>query len=198
MLVSTVIAGAALAIPAGSALAQGVPGGVTPPTRDELIPPSQEQRRQGATLTIDGQLQRAPCALDRAEYSDIKLSLTGAEFIGLDRVPGLSLADSYAGYTGREMPLSALCDIQAKANARLQELGYLATVEIPEQSLADGVADFRVVFGRLTALRVRGERELVLQPLPLPDPAAQPATLLAAPAVALFLERARAARPSFA
>lgn len=156
-LVTTILAGAALVVPVGSALAQGVPGAVTPPTRDELIPPSQMQRQQGPTLTIDGELQRAPCALDRAEYNEIKLTLSGVEFIGLDRVPGLSLADSYAGYLGREMPLSALCDIQAKANAALQDQGYLATVAIPEQNLSDGVADFRVVFGRLTALRVRGE-----------------------------------------
>ena len=156
-LVSTILAGAALTIPAGPLLAQALPGAVTPPTRDELIPPNQSQRQQGPTLTIDGELQRAPCALDRAEYGDIKLTLTGVEFIGLDRVPGLSLDESYAGYLGREMPLAALCDIQAKANAALQEQGYLATVAIPEQNLSDGVADFRVVFGRPTALRVGGE-----------------------------------------
>lgn len=155
--VSSFILGAALVIPASSAWAQALPGAVTPPTRDELIPPSQVQRQQGPTLTIDGELQRAPCALDRAEYADIKLTLSGVQFIGLDRVPGLSLDEAYAGYLGRELPLAALCDIQAKANASLQEQGYLATVAIPEQNLGDGVADFRVVFGRLTALRVRGE-----------------------------------------
>ena len=154
---STLAVGAALVVPAGTALAQTVPGALTPPTRDELIPPTQIQRQQAPTLTIDGQLQRAPCVLDRADYADIKLTLSGVEFAGLEKVPGLSLADSYAGYLGREMPLSVLCDIQAKANAALTAQGYLATVAIPEQNLADGVADFRVVFGRLTALRVRGE-----------------------------------------
>ena len=139
------------------AAAQVGASAITPPTRGELLPPTPQQARTGPTLTIDGELERAPCALDRADYADIRLTLSGVEFAGLDRVPGLSLADSYSGYLGRELPLSALCDIQAKANSALQARGYLATVLIPEQNLSDGVADFRVVFGRLTALRIRGE-----------------------------------------
>ncbi|MFN4112317.1 MAG: ShlB/FhaC/HecB family hemolysin secretion/activation protein [Sphingomonadaceae bacterium] len=156
-LLSSALLGLALVSPVVPASAQGLPGAVIPPTRDELIPPSQLRQQDAPTLTIDGAMERAPCALDRAEYAEIRLTLSGVEFIGLDKVPGLSLADSYAGYLGRELPLAALCDIRAKANAALQQRGYLATVEIPEQNLSDGVADFRVVFGRLTALRVRGE-----------------------------------------
>jgi len=137
---------------AGSASAQ-----VTPPTRGELIPPEQTRDRSGPTLTIDGDLERAPCVLDRAEYSDIMLTLSGVDFVGLDRVPGLSLGDAYSSYLGRELSLSVMCDIRAQANKILRDQGYLATVEIPEQSLGDGRAEFRVVFGRLTGLRVRGE-----------------------------------------
>lgn len=62
-----------------------------------------------------------------------------------------------ADYRGREVPVSVLCDIRAEANAILRRQGYLATVEIPEQSLADGVPDFNVVFGKLTSVRVRGD-----------------------------------------
>ncbi len=117
------------------------------------------ERREdrSVTLTIDGDMERAPCVLDRAEYSEISLTLSGVEFAGLERVPGLSLAAAYDGYLGREVPLAVLCDIRARANSILRGQGYLATVEIPEQNLSDGVADFGVVFGRLTGLRVRGE-----------------------------------------
>lgn len=139
--------------PAPTASAQTV----TPPNRTDLIPPSLRRSERPTTLAIDGGFERAPCALDRAEYADIKLTLKGVDFVGLDRVAGLSLDASYAEYVGRELPISVLCDIRAKANAALRRDGYLATVEIPQQSLADGVPDFRVVFGRLTALRVRGE-----------------------------------------
>ncbi len=132
-------------------------GQIAPPNRTELVPPSLRQVDRPTTLTIEGGLQRAPCALDRAEYADIKLTVSGAQFIGLDRVPGLSLAEAYQDYVGRELPLAVLCDIRARANALLRSEGYLATVEIPEQNLADGIPDFRVVFGRLKSLRVRGD-----------------------------------------
>ncbi|MEO0698157.1 MAG: ShlB/FhaC/HecB family hemolysin secretion/activation protein, partial [Pseudomonadota bacterium] len=140
--------------------AQAVPPAppqITPPNRTELVPPSLRRQERPTTLTIDGGFERAPCALDRAEYADITLTLSGAEFIGLDRVPDLSLAAAYEGYIGRELPLSVMCDIRAQANGILRAAGYLATVEIPEQNLGDGVADFRVIFGRLAAVRVRGD-----------------------------------------
>lgn len=49
-------------------------------------------------------------------------------------------------------------------------------------------------------LRLSGEREYGVPPLPLPDPSqvTDPMTLAAAPSVALFVERARAARAGFA
>jgi len=149
--------GAVVLVPTEAALAQAAPQ-VTPPPRTQLTPPELERREdRRVTLTIDGDMERAPCVLDRAEYSEITLTLSGVEFGGLDRVPGLSLAGAYDGYLNREVPLAALCDIRARANSILRGQGYLATVEIPEQNLSDGVADFGVVFGRLTGLRVRGE-----------------------------------------
>jgi len=129
----------------------------TPPTRGELTPPREQREERRLTLTIDGDLERAPCVLDRPDYADITLTLNGVAFSGLDRVTDVSLDDAYESYLGRELPLSVLCDIRAGANAILRGQGYLATVEIPEQNLGDGIADFRAVFGRLTALRVRGD-----------------------------------------
>lgn len=147
-------AGLASILPAAPAAAQNQ---ISAPNRTELVPPTIRQAERATTLTIDGGFERAPCALDRAEYADIKLTIRGAEFVGLDRVPGLSLVDAYQDYVGKELPLSVLCDIRARANGQLRAEGYLATVEIPEQNLADGVPDFRVVFGRLKAVRVRGD-----------------------------------------
>ncbi len=152
----------ALALAAGitaPALAQQqpLPPTVTPPNRADLIPPELRREERSPTLSVDGDLERAPCALDRPDFADIRFTLKGAAFDGLARVPGLSLDAAYASYLGREMPVSVMCDIRAEANALLRRQGYLATVEIPEQSLADGVPDFKVVFGRLTAVRVRGD-----------------------------------------
>ncbi|UYV17441.1 ShlB/FhaC/HecB family hemolysin secretion/activation protein [Porphyrobacter sp. ULC335] len=146
---------AALAILPAPLLAQAVP--VTPPNRSDLIPPDQRAGERGPSLTVDGDFERPPCALDRPEFADIRFTVRSAAFDGLARVPGLSLDAAYADYVGRELPVSVLCDIRAEANAMLRSQGYLATVEIPEQSLADGIPDFKVVFGRLSSVRVRGD-----------------------------------------
>ena len=154
--------GSALAIAAGLGSAVAAPANaqaaqITPPNRSDLIPPELRRDDNDVTLKVDGDFERAPCALDRAEFAAIRFTIAGAQFNGLDRVPGLSLEGAYAGYLGRELPVSVLCDIRAEANAILRRQGYLATVEIPEQSLADNIPDFNVVFGRLTAVRVRGD-----------------------------------------
>jgi predicted ATPase len=49
-----------------------------------------------------------------------------------------------------------------------------------------------------TVLGLRAEREYPVPPLPLPAGAAPPGELMASPAVALFVDRARAVRPGFA
>jgi len=141
-----------LVVGGGAATAQ-----VAPLNRSDLIPPEQRREDRGMTLTVDGDFERPPCALDRPDFADIRFTVRGAQFNGLARVPGLSLDASWENYRDRELPVSVLCDIRAEANAILRRQGYLATVEIPEQSLADGVPDFNVVFGRLTAVRVRGD-----------------------------------------
>ena len=149
-----------ITVPAAQAQAQAQvqpPAVLTPPNRTDLIPPELRQADPAPTLTIDGDFERPPCALDRPDFADIRFTVKGAQFSGLDRVPGLSLNEAFDSYIGREVPVSVLCDIRAEANAILRSQGYLATVEIPEQSLSDGVPDFAVVFGRLTAVRVRGD-----------------------------------------
>ena len=130
---------------------------IAPPTRSDLVPPELRRDERQVTLTVDGDFERAPCALDRPEFADIRFTVKGAQFNGLERVPGLSLDAAWRAYEGRELPVSVLCDIRAEANALLRRQGYLATVEIPEQSLSDGIPDFAVVFGRLTSVRVRGD-----------------------------------------
>lgn len=150
--VSALVLAVSLVAGGGAATAQ-----VAPLNRSELIPPEQRREDRGMTLTVDGDFERPPCALDRPDFADIRFTVQGAQFNGLARVPGLSLDAAWASYKGRDLPVSVLCDIRAEANAILRRQGYLATVEIPEQSLSDGVPDFNVVFGRLAAVRVRGD-----------------------------------------
>ena len=142
---------AALALPA-MVQAQAVP------SRDELTPPqAREPVRPPTTLRIDGGMERSPCALDAPDLGAIAVTLTAVRFVGAEKAPEVSLADTYEDYLGRELPIAVLCDIRAAASQRLQQAGYLATVEIPAQRLANGEAELRIVFGRVTALRVRGD-----------------------------------------
>lgn len=128
------------------------------PSRSELTPPqAREETRAPTTLTIDGGLARTPCALDAPDFADITVTLNAVRFIGAEKAHDVALASAYENYLGRELPIPVLCDVRAAANQRLRDAGYLATVEIPAQRLANGDAEMRIVFGRLTALRVRGE-----------------------------------------
>lgn len=145
------VAAFALANPA-AAQAQAVPsrGELTPPqAREPVAPPT--------TLTIDGGMERSPCALDAPDLGDITVTLNSVRFVGADKAAEVDLTGAYENYVGRELPISVLCDVRAAANRRLQQAGYLATVEIPAQRLSNGVAEMRIVFGRVTALRVRGD-----------------------------------------
>ena len=131
---------------------------ISPPTRDELVPPqAQPEDRRGATLTIDGDMARSACALDNPDLADIRVTLTQVTFTGAEAASDVPLGSAYADYLGRELPISVLCDIRARATRMLNDAGYLAAVEIPEQRLTGGSAELRVVLGRLTALRVRGD-----------------------------------------
>lgn len=142
---------AALCFPA-MALAQDVP------SRGELTPPqAREALRPPTTLTIDGAMERSPCALDAPDLAAIKVTLSSVRFAGAEKAPDVALAATYQDYVGRELPISVLCDVRAAANQRLQQAGYLATVEIPAQRLSNGEAEMRIVFGRISALRVRGD-----------------------------------------
>ncbi|RYG28075.1 MAG: hypothetical protein EON93_19270, partial [Burkholderiales bacterium] len=71
----------------GTAIAQVGPGAGSPPivpitpSRDELDrqrPDSQAPR--SARLKIDGDIERAPCALDAPQYADIRTNITEAQF----------------------------------------------------------------------------------------------------------------------
>lgn len=145
----------------GLALASAVAAeaqGVAPPTRGELTGPQREiDQRRNATVTVDGQMERRPCALDNPEYAALTFTLADVTYTGIERAGDVSLLPAHQSYLGHTLPLSALCDIRDRAAAILQDAGYLAAVEIPPQSLANGRAEMRVVLGRLVAVRARGD-----------------------------------------
>jgi hemolysin activation/secretion protein len=128
-----------------------------PPTREEITRPQEQPRQQQLPrLEVEGGIERAPCALDSPEFANIRFTLRGAEFEGLQGATADSLAGSYSSLVGTEQPISVVCDIRDRAAATLRDAGYIAAVEVPEQRIADGIVRFRVLMAHLTQVRVRG------------------------------------------
>jgi hemolysin activation/secretion protein len=129
-----------------------------PPTREEVdrpAPPSVEQPR--ARLTIDGGVERAPCALDRPDYQNIRFTLQDVAFDDLHGLTADRMRAAWAPYAGREVNVATICEIRDRAATILREAGYIAAVEVPEQRIADGRIRFTVLMAKLVGIRVRGD-----------------------------------------
>lgn len=143
---------AAALLLAGSAAAAQVA-----PTREEVQrAPLEELRPPQARLTVEGGVERAPCALDRPEYRDIRFTVTGVEFADLRGLTAEDLRPAYAPYLGQDQPIAIICEIRDRAATILRDAGYIAAVEVPEQRIADGQVRFQVLMAKLVGLRVRG------------------------------------------
>lgn len=151
-------AGAALGCLAGLAVPAVAQTGQAAPTREEVTRPLGEPgEAPRPRLTIEDQVPRAPCALDRSEYQSIRFTPTGAVFEDLRGLSQEDLQPAIAPYLGAEHPVSVVCEIRDRAAAILRQAGYVAAVEVPEQRIADGTVRFRVLQARLVGLRVRGD-----------------------------------------
>jgi hemolysin activation/secretion protein len=133
------------------------PSAVLPPTREEVTrPEAQVPQPRAPRLEVEGEIERAPCALDNPEFQNIRFTLRGVEFDGLQGLAPGDLAPSYSQFEGTEQPISVVCQIRDHAATILRNAGYIAAVEVPEQRIEDGVVRFRVLMARLTQVRVRG------------------------------------------
>src|SRR4051812_7153802 len=102
-----------------------------PPTRQEIDrppPPSIEQPR--ARLTVEGGVERAPCALDRPEYQNIRFTLADVAFDDLRGMTAAQLRVAWARYQGQEVNVATICEIRDRAATILREAGYIAAVEV--------------------------------------------------------------------
>lgn len=147
-----------LLVSASSQAVAQAPPRVLPPTREEVTrPESRPPIDQRPRLEIEGGIERAPCALDNPEFQNIRFTVRGAQFEGLEGLTESDLQSSYASLVGTEQPIAVVCEIRDRAATILRNAGYIAAVEVPEQRIADGVVRFRVLMARLTQVRVRGD-----------------------------------------
>jgi hemolysin activation/secretion protein len=146
-----------LSISAPTGAAAQVSRQVVLPTREEVTRPKAPQVREtGAQLQVEGGLERAPCALDSPEFKDVRFTFRGAVIEGLKGLSPSELAPAYADLIGTEQPISTVCDIRDRTAAILRSAGYIASVEVPEQRIADGIVRFKVTMAHLGQVRVRG------------------------------------------
>ena len=152
MLAST----AALAFP-GIASAQSATD-VLPPTREEVTRPvSPPTPPPASRLEVEGGFERSPCALDGPEFAAIRYTLRGVEFEGLKGLTPAELEPAYSTLVGQELPIASVCEIRDRAATILRDAGYISAVQIPEQTISDGIVRFRVLTARLTKVQVRGD-----------------------------------------
>ena len=142
---------------AAPAQAQAVPGATQlAPTREEIDRRPGEQAPGGARLKVEGDIERAPCALDDPSYADIKVTITEAQFNNLQGVSPAELRPTYAALLGADRPISTICTIRDVVATLLRHKGYLAAVQVPTQRIENGIVRFEVLFAKIVAVRVRG------------------------------------------
>jgi hemolysin activation/secretion protein len=141
---------------ASSIHAQAPPDAPRPPTREEVERPNLAPAVR-PRLSVEGGIERAPCALEGESFSHIRFTPRSVAFGGLTEMPEAALRPAWEPYVGREQPVSVICEIRDRAATILRDAGYVAAVEIPEQRIASGELRLEVLMAKLVAIRVRGD-----------------------------------------
>lgn len=130
---------------------------ITPPTRDEIERAVPSTETAPPRLTIENNVERSPCPLDKPEYDDIRVDIDDVLFNNLKGVSEAEMRQTYAPYLGKSQPIKRVCAIRDAAATLLRSKGYLAAVEVPAQRIEGGQVKFEVLYARITNVRVRGE-----------------------------------------
>ncbi|MBS0334748.1 MAG: ShlB/FhaC/HecB family hemolysin secretion/activation protein [Proteobacteria bacterium] len=136
-------------------LAPGLAWGQAAPSRAELDPAARARPPrlggQPDLLTSPGE---GPCPL--AE-NPAPLTIRSVTFHGLRSVPAERLAGAYADLVGKAGDASDLCKIRDRAAEALFDMGVLARVEIPAQTINAGAVTLEVIEAHIVNVVVRGD-----------------------------------------
>lgn len=140
----------------GSAYAQNVPP-PSLPSPEQVTPPTPELR-QPSTVQVDSRaaFERESCPFDN---SPLRLNLQRVEFT---RVDGSALPPEIAAIIAKlkqpsgDQSIRVVCDLRDQTNEALRREGWVASVQVPPQEIADGVLRLHVVTARMVETRVRG------------------------------------------
>ena len=153
---ATAFAATALASPV-AALSQEVP---QLPSREQVELPRPDEARPRSRVRVDseGAVQTAPCPLERY---DLQVDIKSVRFTGVGGAPlSPALAPLLAPIgppAGGTQPIRVVCDVRDEATERLRRAGYVASVQIPPQTIETGELRLEVVTARIVEVRVRGD-----------------------------------------
>lgn len=164
MSIATWASAVALAASSQSAWAQAVPPSAIPnpsvPTREVVNPPATPtQPAPAARVQVTGgeAVTAGPCPLTG---SDVRTAITAVRFVAAngEAMPP-ELTRLLAGITPPpgDQPISVVCTLRDQAQARLRAARYVASIQIPQQRIGDGVLQLNVVWGHIKEVRVRGD-----------------------------------------
>lgn len=150
---------AVLAMMATAMLGTALPATAqTAPTREEILrEPIRNDTPRRADIDGSAEIERAPCPLANPEFASIRFTLQSVDFTNVEAIDPALLAPAWTGDVGRELPLSAICDIRDRASAILDDAGYLAAVRVPVQTIRDGRVTLDILAARLVGVQVRGD-----------------------------------------
>ncbi len=165
------------ALAAGITLSVTVPAAAqNAPTREEILRAPALPQGEETPVAIDGddEIERSPCPLADPQFANLRFTLSRVQFDNADGIDISSLDPSWRGLTGQSLPLSTICDIRDHAGTILRRDGYLAAVQVPVQTIEDGVVRLTVLAASLSGLQVRGDagpsaRQLQAYLAPLQD-----------------------------
>ncbi|WP_353229620.1 ShlB/FhaC/HecB family hemolysin secretion/activation protein [Novosphingobium sp.] len=129
------------------------------PTAQEVNPAAPDAAPPKSTVKVreQGAFRAGPCPLAQ---SDVKVAIRSITFTG----PGGAALDPeilrvvQGITTGSDaQSISAVCTLRDEANFRLQHARYVAAVQIPPQTIDQGVLRLEVVTGRIVEVHVHGD-----------------------------------------
>lgn len=138
-----------------SAFAQSAP---PLPTREEVQrPPVAPTAPPTGRVSIEGDIERAPCPLADPAYANVRVTLSQVEFTGLGPIDPEIVRPAYADAIGKTLAIAEVCEIRDRAATALRRAGYLAAVQVPAQRIENGVVRFDVLLAKLVGIQVRGD-----------------------------------------
>ena len=107
----------------------------SPPTREEIERPVQQRAERPARLTVEGDIERAPCPLADPAYANVKLTLSEARFNNLGPIAPIELRPLYeaAGFRQAAAPAA-----DAPKDVRLMWEEHTALVKKREKKKSSG------------------------------------------------------------